>query len=390
MTTNNNEPMDCLSESIGVSFTYPVLFCRDVFSKDNPGLADIFGKLDSPRPRALIWFDQGFSDAWPGIIQKAVDYFSSQAPDFEIRGTGVFPGGESVKDGFNHVNQMIRDLETHKLCRKSFVIAAGGGAFLDAAGFAASLVHRGINLIRLPTTVLSQNDSGVGVKNGINLHNKKNFLGVFAPPSAVVCDLDFLKTLPDDVMQDGLAEAFKVAIIKDAAFFGFLMKNAPALSRGEPDVLETTIKRCAQLHLSHIAAGGDPFERGVSRPLDFGHWAAHRLESMSGYALRHGQAVSVGLALDSCYACFQNFINEPERDAILNGLEGAGLPIWTDFLNQADEVLKGIEEFREHLGGTLAITLPQGIGGKLEKDRIDNGLVKKSIAFLEQRHSNKK
>lgn len=127
-------------------------------------------------------------------------------------------------------------------------------------GFVTALVHRGLRLVRMPTTVLAQNDAGVGVKNGMNEHGVKNFLGTFAPPFAVVNDAAFLETLPDEHWRGGISEAFKVAIIKDRAFFEFLVRSAPRLRAREANAMEALVKRCAVLHLEHIASSGDPFE----------------------------------------------------------------------------------------------------------------------------------
>jgi 3-dehydroquinate synthase len=242
----------------------------------------------------------------------------------------------------------------------------------------------------MPSTVLSQDDSGIGIKNGINWRGYKNFLGTFSPPFAVINDLDLLKTLPLDIMRDGLAEAFKVAIIKDRAFFDFLSEKAAQLKVGSPEVLHTVVKRCAELHMEHIASSGDPFEMGNSRPLDFGHWSAHRLESMSGYSVRHGQAVAIGIALDTLYACKLGLISSADLALVLDALEAVGLPTYHPLLsvrsaNASHLILQGLEDFREHLGGILCVTLPNPLGDKIEVAEIDQNLMIECIDWLSQR-----
>jgi len=287
---------------------------------------------------------------------------------------------------------MTKMAESH-LCRQSFVLAIGGGSVLDAVGLAASLVHRGLRLIRIPTTVLAQDDAGVGVKNGINEHGMKNFAGTFAPPFAILIDYQFLQTLPAKHWFGGIAEAFKVAIIKDREFFDYLRSHATDLRKRDNAAIESTVRRCAILHLDHIGANGDPFEFGTARPLDFGHWSAHRLESMSGYEIGHGQAVSIGIAIDSFYASQIGLITSKECDVILNGLKKTGLPIWSDLLELTRpdgklEILQGLDDFQEHLGGQLNVTMPNGIGRKIEIHEMDRAIVEQAIVYLKD-HSNR-
>jgi 3-dehydroquinate synthase len=275
----------------------------------------------------------------------------------------------------------------HHLDRQSYVLAIGGGAVLDMIGFVAALVHRGLRLIRMPTTVLAQNDAGVGVKNGMNEHGMKNFIGTFAPPFAVINDYALLKTLPDEHWLGGVSEAFKVAIIKDRDFFDFLCNNAASIGRRDQATMEELVRRCAILHLDHIAGNGDPFEFGTARPLDFGHWSAHKLETLSNFRIPHGQAVAAGIALDSYYAMKKGLIRNSDLGRILCGITETGLAVWYPEMGERDaagalKIIVGLDEFREHLGGQLTITLPDGIGKKCEVHHVDVGLVEEGLFFL--------
>ena len=196
-----------------------------------------------------------------------------------MRAPLALAGGETIKQSAGPVRRMIDALRAGNICRHSYCIAIGGGAFLDAAGLAAALFHRGVRLVRVPTTALAQCDSGVGVKNAINYAGSKNLLGTFAPPYAVLNDADFLDALPLPLLLDGIAEAIKVAAIKDAAFFRSIERAAPRIRKRDLPVIRRILKRCALLHLDHIATSGDPYELGTARPLDYGHWAAHKLEA---------------------------------------------------------------------------------------------------------------
>jgi len=238
--------------------------------------------------------------------------------------------------------------------------------------------------------VLAQCDAGIGVKNGLDEHGQKNFLGTFAPPFAVVNDAALLRTLDDAHWRGGVAEAFKVALIRDAALFAWLDEQAAALRARDTAAMERAIHACARIHLHHIAAAGDPFEMGSARPLDFGHWAAHRLEILSGHAIGHGQAVAVGIALDCAYARRKGLLERAALERIVGALERAGLPVYVDALSlrRADgalDVLQGLAEFQEHLGGRLTVTLPDGIGRGIEVHHMNQDWIVEAIAWLHAR-----
>lgn len=380
--------MKTIHQSFSVPFRYPVHFTRDVFAPENRTLAATLKPSANGPARVLLVVDEGVADATPGLLRKIERYFRAHAPRAAlVRKPLVVPGGENVKNDWADVREIMVTAGAEHLDRHSYVVAVGGGSVLDMAGFAAALVHRGLRLVRLPTTVLAQNDAGVGVKNGMNDGGAKNFAGTFAPPHAVINDAAFLATLPQREWIGGVAEAFKVAIIQDKPFFGYLCRNAAALKARDQAVMEKVVHKTAALHLRHIATSGDPFELGSARPLDFGHWAAHRLELMSNFAIGHGAAVAVGIALDSTYAMFKRLITPAEHDAIIGGLSDCGLPVWSPLLARAGrrgepDVLEGLEQFREHLGGRLCVTLPAPLGARRECHAMSRALIKKAIAFL--------
>ncbi|HLT37238.1 MAG TPA: 3-dehydroquinate synthase, partial [Enhygromyxa sp.] len=284
------------------------------------------------------------------------------------------------------IDDLLARFFGHGLDRHSCVLIVGGGAVLDAVGYAASICHRGLRVVRMPTTVLAQDDAGIGVKNGINGFGAKNALGCFAPPFAVVNDLDWLSSLPLRDRLAGLAEAVKVALIRDPVFFAALERDAAALAQGQLASLEPAIRRCAELHLQHICRTGDPFETGSARPLDFGHWAAHKLELLTDHALRHGEAVALGLALDSCYSMAIGRLAEAELQRITALLDALGLPRWTptllDSIDGPAPLLAGLDEFREHLGGELTITLLDAIGRGVEVQTIDRATMAACVDAL--------
>ncbi|WP_434620959.1 3-dehydroquinate synthase [Azospirillum sp. B2RO_4] len=381
-------------QRFAVTFDYAVAFTRDAFDPANSTLADAMGTAGAdPRPRCLAFVDMGVLAGHPALPEAIAAHFAAR-DDLAtlVAPPRLLPGGEAVKNDPALIGQMHDAILGHGIDRHSYVLAVGGGAFLDAVGLAASTAHRGVRLVRMPTTVLAQNDSGVGVKSAINLNGAKNQIGTFAPPWAVVNDAAFLDSLPQRDRIAGMAEAVKVALIRDGAFFEWLERSADALTLFEPDAVAHLIRRCAELHMRQIAEGGDPFEQGSARPLDFGHWAAHKLETLSRNHLRHGEAVAIGIALDTRYSVLAGLLPEGEDLRVAVLLEHLGFRLWHPALARVDatgrpQVLAGLEEFREHLGGRLTITLLAGIGRGIEVNAMDARLVESAIGWLSAREA---
>ena len=377
-----------LPVKISVPFDYSVHFTDGLFQPENRALADVMAENGNRPARFLAFVDDGVARAHPQLVQSIREYADVYRDAMALAGPVlILPGGEAAKNSFEVALKVIRFARQVHLCRHSFIIGIGGGAMLDAVGFAASLIHRGVRHIRVPTTVLAQNDSGVGVKNGVNLRGAKNFLGTFAPPAAVFNDSTFLTTLDDRDWRSGIAEAYKVACIKDRVFLDWLIANAAALRSRNHEAMNHLIRRCAELHVQHIQTAGDPFEFGSARPLDFGHWAAHKLESLTVHELRHGEAVAIGIAIDILYAARCGFVTEADACRVINGLAESGLPVWDDSLNCRDHngcrlVYAGIDEFREHLGGELHITFPHPLGDKVEVGELNMRHLEQSICEL--------
>ena len=385
-------PADCQMQNFTVSFDYPVYFSRDIFNPENDLLASVVDrKRELRRHRVKVFIDSGIVEASKDFPQRVNAYMESRQDLLEMEGAAeIVPGGAKAKGDWDLVRHIMSTLAKGHLCRQSFVLAIGGGSVLDMVGLAVSLVHRGVRLIRAPSTVLAQNDAGVGVKNGIDDHGMKNFAGTFSPPFSVLNDFLLLRTLSVKHWIGGIAEAFKVAIIKDPEFFDFLCQNADNLAQRDETAIETIIKRCAMLHLEHIRNSGDPFELGSARPLDFGHWCAHRLEVLSQHRIGHGQAVAMGVALDTCYARLMGMLTAQEQDAVIGALEKTGLPFFSHLLERKGangelEILKGLDDFQEHLGGSLNVTLPTAIGRKTEVHEMDKSVIIEAIAHLKKR-----
>jgi 3-dehydroquinate synthase len=368
---------------IPVTFKHRVVFTRDAFSPENPELAQIL--REGGGRRALVLVEEAVAAAWPGLLAEIEAFFGSL--DVEFHGIRVLPGGEPVKADDSWVRESWKLIDAAHLDRHSYLLAIGGGAFLDMVGFAAATAHRGVRLIRFPTTTLAQDDSGVGVKCAINAFDKKNWIGAFAVPFAVINDFRFLHSQDEKTRRAGLIEAVKVALVKDAGFFRWIEANLAALAALEPAVLEACVEKSALLHARHIAGEGDPFETGSSRPLDFGHWAAHKLEALTSYQLSHAPAVAVGVALDTLYSTRAGLAPASLVERVFPVLAGLKLAIYHPALDWLDEsgsrrVLDGLDEFREHLGGELTVLMLKDVGRGVDVHRIDPALVGRCIDEL--------
>jgi 3-dehydroquinate synthase len=381
-------------QRFSVAFEYDVFVTRGVFDPQNRVLLDALCRREPTRRHRLYCVvDDGVARAFPGLGRAIASYCSAHDAQLELlEEPRIVPGGERSKTSPELIESLQHDLYRLGVDRQSFVLAIGGGAMLDAVGYAAATTHRGVRIVRLPTTVLGQNDSGVGVKNSVNAYGAKNFLGTFAPPFAVINDTEFLSTLEPRDRRSGMAEAVKVALIRDPVFFAWLEAHVRELRAFEPSAVDYLVRRAGEIHLRHIGLAGDPFERGSARPLDFGHWAAHKLESLCDHELRHGEAVAIGMALDSRYGASLGMLSEAELERILRLLEALGFALWHPALAQLDAneqpaVLAGLREFREHLGGELTVTLLRAIGQGVEVHEIDPAGVVAALRFLEARHA---
>ncbi len=383
--------MQPIHQMVQVSYHYAVHFTQQLFACDNPLLRDVISGGDMQPPKKILCIvDRGVWQHHPDLL----DAISSYCQYHRLLMWLVCPplvvlGGECAKNDVTNIATIQAAIHQYGICRHSYVMAIGGGAVIDMVGYAAATAHRGVRLIRVPTTVLSQNDSGIGVKNSVNAFGKKNFLGTFAPPVAVLNDADFLTTLSTRDWRSGISEAIKVALLKDVEFFDFIEEKADRLVDRDMQAMLWLIYRCAQLHLDHIATSGDPFELGSSRPLDFGHWAAHKLEQLSDYTLRHGEAVAIGIALDSTYSYLAGLLPKPDWQRILGLLSALGLAVYTRELSlhlydQRDSrcIFTGLNEFREHLGGQFTLPLIERIGRGIEVHSVDEQMMSKSIALL--------
>lgn len=381
-----------LRQHFTVSFQYEVHFTGTLFNPNNSLLSDVLAADGNEVPRKImVIVDDGLLQHHPHLLSQIKAYSSQYRQTMHLTCAPILvPGGEAAKNDPALIDNLQVQMDAAGLCRHSYVVGIGGGAVLDMVGYTAAVAHRGIRLIRVPTTVLAQNDSGVGVKTSVNALGKKNFLGTFTPPYAVLNDGQFLTTLSDRDWRAGMAEAIKVALIKDAVFFQDLETSATAIAHRDLEAMQVSIRRCAALHMNHIASG-DPFEVGSSRPLDFGHWAAHRLEHLTQYRLRHGEAVAIGIALDSTYSYLSGWLSKSAWQRICQIFQILGFELYVPELSNhldnpkhPDALFRGLTEFQEHLGGELTLMMLAAIGQGVEVHHVDLNRYQEAIAILQR------
>lgn len=377
--------MSHLEQSFSVKFDYKIYFTSSLFQPENRLLSEFFkNRLATGAEKIFFVIDEGVSLSHPNLLADIKAYFSINQGVQLITDLMIVPGGEYAKNNTSLFDDIIAAVDRYGIDRHSYIAAIGGGAVLDLVGYAAAVSHRGVKHIRIPTTVLSQNDSGIGVKNGINYKGKKNFLGTFAPPLAVFNDETFLATLSDRDYRAGISEAVKVALIKDAEFFYWIEKHATYFENRDLEKMNYLIAHCAKLHLDHIA-GTDPFETGSARPLDFGHWSAHKQEQLSNFSVLHGEAVAMGIALDSTYSFLSGLLTEPALLRILNLFLQLGFGLSDELIHIKDihsPILKGLSEFQEHLGGRLTITLLTHLGKGIEVHEMNHQVLIDASTYI--------
>jgi 3-dehydroquinate synthase len=273
----------------------------------------------------------------------------------------VVPAGETAKS-LKTVQTCYDLLAAHRLERKSFIVALGGGVVGDLAGFIAATYLRGIAFVQVPTTLLAQVDSSVGGKVGVNLKAGKNLVGAFYQPRLVLCDLDTLKTLPEREYRAGLAEVIKYGIIRDAKLFNQLERDLPKLLRRRPKTLANVVARCCEIKADVV--GRDETEGGLRAILNFGHTIGHAIENISGYGkYLHGEAISIGQVATAKLSSELKGLSGDEAGRIRDLFKRIGLPT-TIRLNslRRRKLLAAMKLDKKVSGGEIKFVLARRIG----------------------------
>jgi 3-dehydroquinate synthase len=381
MTKTPREATGRVDATFDAEFRHRLRYTSDILGPDRSALTDLLEPSEGRPARVQFVVDGHVASARPGLIATLEEIAAGASGRFVQAGAvEIVPGGEVVKNEWAHLERILGVFNDADLDRRSYVVVIGGGAVLDAVGFAAAIAHRGLRLVRLPTTTLAQADSGVGVKNAVNYFGKKNWLGTFSVPWGVINDSALLESLPDRDFACGFSEAVKVALLKSPEVFDRLCRAAPAIRRREPAATQPMIRASVEMHLDHITRGGDPFELLEARPLDYGHWSAHKLEPLSGFSLRHGEAVAIGVAIDSVYSSLVHGLPARDADRVLSCLAALGFTLDHPLLADTGPIFDGLEEFRQHLGGRLTVTMLRGVGDPIDVHEVDRAAMREAIA----------
>jgi 3-dehydroquinate synthase len=383
-------PWSVAEDSLDVNFSVPQLLrlrcTKNCFADDWDQVLPLL-KTDAAKARVQIWIDKSVVDSNAEMLRDLNQRLAESDECVElVSPISLIEGGERIKNDPEEVERIFRAIDRDGLDRRSYILVVGGGAVLDAVGYAAAIAHRGIRLIRFPTTTLAQADSGVGVKNAINAYGKKNWKGTFAVPWAVVNDQSLIAHLPDRDFRAGFSEAVKVSLLKSGSAFRYLCDHASAIANRDWNAVMPAIRSSVLMHLHHITHGGDPFEMQEARPLDFGHWSAHKLEHLTQFRLRHGEAVSIGVALDTVYSHLVHGLDRADMHRTLKVLTDLKLPIFDEQLD-SNAIFDGLEEFRQHLGGRLTVTMLRAVGQSVHVHHIDELAMKQSIDMVRRYHA---
>lgn len=263
----------------------------------------------------------------------------------------VFPAGEASKSGPVYL-ELLNFLAENRLTRSDIIVALGGGVVGDLAGFAAASFLRGIRFVQVPTTLLAAVDSSVGGKTAIDLPAGKNLAGAFCQPSLVLCDVDCLDSLPEEIFRDGCAEVIKYAILFDEKLFMTLEKDGLRFDR------EEVIARCIALKRDVVNA--DEFDRGERQKLNLGHTIGHAVEALSDFTLSHGKSVAIGTAIVARASVKYGICDQATATRIMWLLEHFGLPIFTE--NTASQLFNVTLSDKKRSGSTVNLIVPEAIG----------------------------
>jgi 3-dehydroquinate synthase len=290
------------------------------------------------------------------------------------------PAGETAKS-LKSVQACYDQLAAHRLERKSFIVALGGGVVGDLAGFVAATYLRGIAFIQVPTTLLAQVDSSVGGKVGVNLKAGKNLVGAFHQPRLVLCDLDALKTLPLREFRAGLAEVIKYGIIYDAPFFARLERDLPKLLKRDPKTLSEVIARCCEIKAEVV--GQDETESGRRAILNFGHTIGHALEAISSYGkYLHGEAISIGQVAAAEISADVLGFPMPDVDRVRKIFQQAGLPTTVSLkATQRKQLFAAMRLDKKVSAGEITFVLAERLGKVRWGERVPEDLIQKILNY---------
>ena len=348
---------------------------RSYYIHVGTGLLVKAGELIRPlmtHPRAVVITDKNVEKHWLTPLQASLDAAGINHQSI------VLDAGEQTKD-YAHAEELTGRLLDARVERSTMLIALGGGVVGDLVGFAAAITLRGLGFIQIPTTLLSQVDSSVGGKTGINMPQGKNLIGAFHQPRLVLADVDALDTLPPREIRSGYAEVVKYGLINDAEFFIWLDSNSQQIIDGKDedgaDARQHAVVTSCKAKAAIVSE--DETEQGARALLNLGHTFGHSLEAKTGYgdALNHGEAIAIGLVMAFDLSVRMGICPAEDRDRVRDHLENAGLPIslrgLVDNGWSASELIDLMGQDKKVTAGELTFVLARGIGNSFITDEVD-------------------
>jgi 3-dehydroquinate synthase len=332
--------------------SYPIYIGRDLLADPQYFAPHIRGS------RVMIVSNETVAPLYLEKLKRAL-------VDFQVDEV-ILPDGEEYKN-LDVLNTIYTALLEKRFDRTATLIALGGGVVGDMTGYAAASYQRGVNFIQVPTTLLSQVDSSVGGKTGVNHKLGKNMIGAFHQPQAVIADTDTLNTLPERELSAGMAEVIKYGLINDPDFFAWLEEHMQELMARDPALLAEAIERSCADKAAIVAA--DEKEAGQRALLNLGHTFGHAIETGMGYGeWLHGEAVGAGMAMAAEMSLRLGWMEEAERQRVDDALHAAGLPVSPPDELTADDFLQHMSVDKKVLDGKLRLVLMKGIGGAVISD----------------------
>lgn len=339
------------------------------FAADYNGLPDVLSGINAPE-KLLVVTDTNVAPLWLDKIKNLQNF------GYDIR-ICIINAGEENKT-MDTILQICRACLENKLDRKSMILAFGGGVVGDMAGFAASIYMRGIRFVQIPTTLLSQSDSSVGGKTGIDFMCTKNILGAFHQPSLVYINTSVLKTLPEKEFRSGMGEVIKHGIINDNDFFDFLYYNADSIKNLDNELLIKMTKKNCGIKAKIVAE--DEKEFGIRAILNFGHTIGHAIESAAKFTKTHGECVALGMYAAAYISLMRKLITQQDFEKIYGILKIYGFCTNIDICE--DEIMQYMKNDKKSTDGKLKFILPNGIGTVIQTSDVTNDEISNALKIL--------
>ena len=357
----------CLPVTRDGSFCYNI-----VVQEDFGGLADAVGTLDISERRICIVTDSNVARLYADRVSEILRPLCRELEVY------VFPAGEEHKD-LSEIRKMYTFFAEHGLDRKDLVVALGGGVTGDMAGFAAATYLRGIRFVQIPTTLLSQVDSSIGGKTGVDFDGFKNMVGAFHMPSLVYIAAETLATLPDDQFASGMGEVLKHGLIRNAGYYEWTIEHMSEIEDRNLPVLMKMVEESCRIKRSVVEK--DPTEQGIRAILNFGHTLGHAIESCKQFTLLHGECVALGCIAAAHISWKRGYLDSDEFYEIRDMMVGFNLPLSFDSLT-SDEILEAVKHDKKMSAGRIRFILLKAIGKAFIDDTVTEKEMKDALDTL--------